>query len=89
MDLKPTNVKAEYINGDEDFTVKKIWGSLTLVYGTPRKKNCKGIAFKDTDMVRRVANKLIAIADYQDTCDKVISDNDKGGDKHGKVRNKQ
>ena len=60
------DVKAEFINYEEDFDVVKILGSLTLIYGTPRKKKWKGIAFKDTDTARKVANAVIAAADRID-----------------------
>lgn len=66
MELKPKNVDAKYINSDQDYTVMKILGRLTLVYGSSRTKNCKGIAFKNTDMVREVCSSLIDMANLID-----------------------
>jgi hypothetical protein len=68
MKLTPKSVNAKFINSDEDYTIKVIMGSLTLVYGDgkARQKNCKGVAFKDTNMLRDVAKNLLAMADLVD-----------------------
>jgi len=63
---KPKEINAEYINSKEDYLITKLMGSLTLAYGTPTKKKWKAIAFKNTDMVREVANGLLALADSLD-----------------------
>jgi len=70
MKLQPENVKAEYINGPEDYTVIYLMKSPTLVYGTPRKKNCKGVAFKNTNMMREVANAMLLVAEIIDKGEK-------------------
>jgi len=69
MKLSPKSITAEYINSDEDYLVTKLMGSINLVYGTPRKKNCKSVAFKNTEMVREVANHLLRVADILDKRD--------------------
>lgn len=66
MKLKPKNVNAEFINYSDDYTVIRLLGSPTLVYGTSRKKTCKGIAFKDTNVMREVAKNMIFVADLID-----------------------
>ena len=43
----------------EDYTIIKLMGSLSLVYGTSRKKTCKAIAFKNVEMVRTVDEHVV------------------------------
>ena len=72
MKLKPKEVSADFINRDEDYTIIKIWGSPTLVYGDgdSKKKSYRGVAFKDTDMMREVAKNMVVIADMLDAIKK-------------------
>jgi hypothetical protein len=62
--LNPKGVIAEFINSEEDYTIKVIMGAPTFIYGDSKskKKNCKGVAFTDTQMMRRVAADLIIAA---------------------------
>lgn len=66
MKLQPNSVKAEYINRTEDYTVIHLMGSPVLVYGTPKKKICKGVAFKDVAMMREVATMMLLAAEAMD-----------------------
>ena len=71
MKFKPNGVKAQYINSDADYTLLKLMGNPLLVFGDGlRKKQPKmsnGVAFKNTNMVREVAENLIKYADALDT----------------------
>lgn len=60
------SINAEYINDDKDFDIISLMGSPTLIYGTERKKKWKGVAFKDTDTARKIANAIIGVADKLD-----------------------
>jgi len=66
MKLNPKTVSAEFVNGEDDYTILYLMGSITLTYGTKGKKNSKGVAFKDTNIVRNVAKNLITMADLLD-----------------------
>lgn len=68
MRLKAKSIAAEYINSDKDYTLIKIMGSPTLVYGDgeSKKKTHKAIAFKNTDMMREVAKNMVVVADMLD-----------------------
>ena len=71
MKFKPNGVNAQYINSEADYTLLKLMGNPVLVYGDGFKKKqpkmSKGVAFKDTKMVREVASNLIKYADALDT----------------------
>lgn len=72
---RPTEVKANFINSDEDWALLKITGAWTLVTPKFDKRSWKptskgtGIAFKDTATMQRVAEQLIFMAKLQDELD--------------------
>ena len=60
--MKPINITADYINDTEEFKVLHLMGSLTLAYGTERKKNWKAVAFKNAAMAEQVAGAILEAA---------------------------
>jgi hypothetical protein len=73
MNLKVKGVKAEYINNSDNYTICKLMGSLTLVYGAAfsRKKMHNGVAFKDTTIARQVAKEMLVFCDVLDALNEV------------------
>jgi hypothetical protein len=69
MKLDVKGIKAEYVNSSMDYTIYKAMGSPVLVYGdgqSKSKKMRKAVAFKDTNVMREVANNMLKLADFLD-----------------------
>lgn len=66
MKLSPKSICSEFVNSDDEYVITYLMGAINLVYGTPKKKRSKGIAFKNTKLVREVANNLLKAADTID-----------------------
>ena len=79
MQYQPNELKAEHIHGDADWSILKVMGSWTLCYarldgrsGKPSTKGL-GIAFGNTEIMRKVAYQLLLVAAAQDELDKAGS----------------
>lgn len=75
MKYRPSEVNANFINSDEDWALLKVMGAWTLVTPKFDKRSWKptskgtGVAFKNTAIMRRVAEQLIFMAKFQDELD--------------------